>query len=145
MSSQSTEILQHKSRICCLFQHCPSPGMHKCTWPSSQVPQGAALACGLCLLLLPHTGTACAQSCTWTSRVWDGARRECEESGTVTEKISKVSAFLLKQRIALCLLHLSCSAFSYALTQLQTDQANQANQEAILKLFPNTEVEQHHL
>lgn len=79
-----------------------------------------------------HAGIACAR---WgTGRVW----REWYSH----RKKSEVSAFSPKQRIVLCPLYLSCSAFSYALKQLQADQANQ---EVILKLFPNTEVKQHHL
>lgn len=109
--------------------------------PSSQVLKGAVLAWGPCLVLLPHTGTklhadiACAG---WgmgkVGTEWYSHRKKPE-----------VSAFLLKQSIVLCLLYLSCSAFSYALKQLQADQANWANQEVILKLFPNREVKQQHL
>lgn len=79
--------------------------------PSCQVPKGAAMACGLCLLLLPHTGTklhadiACAG---WgTGKGWGEWHSH--------RKKSELSAFSLKQRIVLCPLYLGCSAFSYAL------------------------------
>lgn len=122
MSSQRTEILQHKSRICCLFQHCPSP-LPGCRNPPAKL--SGAQGCSADLQSVPSADATHRHEAACRHRVCRMGHGESVDRVVVSQKKKvKFQAFLLKQRIVLCPLYLSCSALSYALKQLQTDQAN---------------------